>query len=177
MSSNKISTKKLVFLSLMVGYSLILYIIETFIPNPMMVMFPGAKLGLSNIITMVCLMTIGLKDTFIVLSVRIIISSIFAGPMSYFLFSIAGGYLSLAVMYIISRIKGFSIIGISISGALAHNIGQLLVASFIIKNLMMVSYLPFMLVASIATGVFVGIVSKFMIPYTNRIIDNKNPAK
>ena len=36
-------TKKMVFLGLMVGYSLVLYILETYIPNPFMVFFPGAK--------------------------------------------------------------------------------------------------------------------------------------
>ena len=129
MSEKRIETKKLTFLGLMVGYSLILYIIEGFIPNPMVAVFPGAKLGLSNIITLVALMTLGFKDTFIILTVRIILSSIFTGPMSYLMFSIGGGYLSLVVMYLFSRIKGFSTIGISVGGAIGHNVGQLLVAS------------------------------------------------
>lgn len=165
MSEKRIETKKLTFLGLMVGYSLILYIIEGFIPNPMIAVFPGAKLGLSNIITLVALMTLGLKDTFIILTVRIILSSIFTGPMSYLLFSIGGGYLSLLVMYLFSKINGFSIIGVSIAGAIGHNVGQLLVASAIVKNIAMTSYLPFMLITSLATGMFVGMVSKLTIPY------------
>ncbi len=165
MSEKRIETKKLTFLGLMVGYSLILYIIEGFIPNPMIAVFPGAKLGLSNIITLVALMTLGFKDTFIILTVRIILSSIFTGPMSYLMFSIGGGYLSLVVMYLFSRIKGFSTVGISIGGAIGHNVGQLLVASAIVKNIAMTTYLPFMLITSLVTGIFVGIVSKFTIPY------------
>ena len=165
MSEKRIETKKLTFLGLMVGYSLILYIIEGFIPNPMIAIFPGAKLGLSNIITLVALMTIGIKDTFIILTVRIILSSIFTGPMSYLMFSIGGGYLSLLIMYIFSKIKDFSVVGISIGGAVGHNIGQLIVASIIVKNIAMTTYLPFMLITSLITGIFVGIVSKFTIPY------------
>src|SRR5699024_7049443 len=107
----KNNTQKLILLSLMVAYSLALYILENFIPNPLVALFPGAKLGLSNIITLICLLNFGFKDTFTILSVRIILSSIFAGPVSYLLFSIAGGYLSLAGMYLASKIKGFSIIG------------------------------------------------------------------
>ena len=168
MSKQKMKTDKLVFLGLMVGYSLILYIIESFIPNPLMVMFPGAKLGLSNIVTLICLVVFGLKDTFIILTVRIILSSIFAGPLSYLLFSIGGGYLSLLVMYLLSRIKGFSTIGVSVGGAIGHNIGQLLVSSVIIENLLMVSYLPFMLVTSVVTGLFVGAAAKFTIPYVEK---------
>lgn len=157
----KTGTRKLILLSLMVAYSLALYILETFIPNPLLVLFPGAKLGLSNIITLICLVTFGFRDTFFILSVRVILSSIFAGPMSTLLFSIAGGYLSLCGMYIATKIPGFSNIGISLVGAIMHNIGQLLMASLIIKNISMMTYLPFMLGASVVTGVFIGIVVNF----------------
>ncbi len=157
-------TKRLTFLGLMVGYSLVLYIIEIYIPNPLIAIFPGAKLGLSNIITLISLLIFGVKDTFIILTVRIILSSIFAGPMSYLLFSIGGAYLSLLFMYICNRVKGFSIIGVSILGALGHNIGQLLVASIIVKNINMVGYLPFMLIASLLTGMFVGLISMYCYP-------------
>lgn len=154
-------TKKMTFLGLMVAYSLVLYIIETYIPNPLITIFPGAKLGLSNIITLISLMVLGIKDTCIILTVRIILSSIFAGPISYLLFSVGGAYLSLIGMYLSSKVKGFSIIGVSIIGAIGHNIGQLLVASIIVQNINMVGYLPFMLIASLITGMFVGLVSKY----------------
>ncbi len=157
----KINTKKLILLSLMVAYSLALYILETFIPNPLILIFPGAKLGLSNIITLICLITFGFKDTFFILTVRIILSSIFAGPMSTLLFSIAGGYLSLLGMFIATKIPGFSNIGISLVGAILHNIGQLLMASIIINNISILTYLPFMLGASLVTGIFIGIVVNF----------------
>ena len=84
--------------------------------------------------------------------------------MSYLLFSIGGAYLSLILMYLATKIKGFSTIGVSIIGAIGHNLGQLLVASVIVENLLVVTYLPFMLVTSLATGFFVGLVSKFCYP-------------
>ena len=165
-------TKKMVFLGLMVGYSLILYILETYIPNPFIVFFPGAKLGLTNIITLVSLLIFGFKETFIIVTVRVILSSIFAGPISYLLFSIGGSYLSLIVMFLVNKIKGFSVIGVSIAGAIAHNIGQLLVASILVENLLMITYLPFMLVTSLVTGLFVGIVSQFCYSKMDRIKDS-----
>ena len=164
--------KKMVFLGLMVGYSLILYILETYIPNPFIVFFPGAKLGLTNIITLVSLLIFGFKETFIIVTVRVILSSIFAGPMSYLLFSIGGAYLSLIVMFLVNKIKGFSVIGVSIAGAIAHNIGQLLVASILVENLLMITYLPFMLATSLVTGLFVGIVSQFCYSKMDRIKDS-----
>lgn len=165
-------TKKMVFLGLMVGYSLILYILETYIPNPFIVFFPGAKLGLTNIITLVSLLIFGFKETFIIVTVRVILSSIFAGPMSYLLFSIGGAYLSLIVMFLVNKIKGFSVIGVSIAGAIAHNMGQLLVASILVENFLMITYLPFMLAISLVTGLFVGIVSQFCYSKMDRIKDS-----
>ena len=165
-------TKKMVFLGLMVGYSLILYILETYIPNPFIVFFPGAKLGLTNIITLVSLLIFGFKETFIIVTVRVILSSIFAGPMSYLLFSIGGAYLSLIVMFLVNKIKGFSVIGVSIAGAIAHNIGQLLVASILVENFLMITYLPFMVATSLVTGLFVGIVSQFCYSKMDRIKDS-----
>jgi heptaprenyl diphosphate synthase len=161
-------TKKMAYMSLMIGYSLILYIIEIYIPNPLIVIFPGAKLGLTNIITLTSLVIFGLKDTFIIVSIRVLMSSIFTGPISYLMFSIVGAYLSLMFMTIALKTNKFSLIGVSVIGAIGHNIGQLIVASLIIKNSMIFGYLPYMLIASIITGIFVGITSKYMtlkLPY------------
>ena len=161
MHNSHLKTRKLVFYSLMVAYSLALYLLEQFIPNPLIALFPGAKLGLSNIITLLCLLNFGFKNTFKILTVRIILSSIFAGAATVLLYSIAGGYLSLIGMYIAIKIKGFSKVGISVFGAIMHNIGQLLVASAMIENLTMMTYLPIMLGASLVTGIFIGIVVNF----------------
>lgn len=165
-------TKKMTFLSLMIGYSLILYIIETYIPNPLVILFPGAKLGLANIITLISLIILGIKDTLIIITIRVILSSIFSGPVSYLLFSIGGAYLSLILMYMLLKIRGFSLIGISIMGAIGHNIGQLIVASIIVKNIFMIGYLPFMLITSLVTGCFVGIVAEYCLPMIGNICKN-----
>lgn len=176
--NNKLSyrtkTRKLILLGLMTSYSLALFLIETQIPNPLLYWFPGAKLGLSNIITLLCLINFGTKDTFKVLSVRIIISSIFAGPVSTFLFSIAGGYLSFLGMSLTTKVKDLSIISVSIVGAVLHNIGQLLMASLIMDSISVMSYLPLMLGASLVTGIFIGIVVKFSEPLLKKQILKMN---
>lgn len=163
-------TRKLILLSLMVAYSLALFLLERIIPNPLIALFPGAKLGLSNIITLLCLLEFGFKDTFKILTVRVILSSMFAGPLTAFFFSIAGGYLSLFGMYLASKIQGFSMIGISLVGAICHNVGQLIVASIMISNIRMMTYLPFMLGASVVTGIFIGFVCKATDPILKKQI-------
>ncbi len=158
-------TKKIVFMSLLIGQSLVLYIIETYMPNPFLAMAPGAKLGLSNIITLLSLNILGFKETFVILGIRIIMASMFSGGLSAFLYSICGGILSLTTMYIFLKLKkiNFSIIGVSILGAIAHNIGQLLVASIMIENKGIFIYLPLLFLSSIPTGLFIGLACKFLI--------------
>ena len=129
-------TKKLVYLSLMISQSLVLYIIESFLP-PLSFIAPGAKLGLANIITLSVLYISGVRDAFVVLSMRILISSLFSGGVSSFIYSISGGMLSLLAMSATKKLSRFdiSIVGVSVSGALFYNIGQLLAAAAIIRNI------------------------------------------
>ena len=157
-------TKKLVYLSLMISQSLVLYIIESFLP-PLSFIAPGAKLGLANIITLSVLYIYGVRDAFVVLSMRILISSLFSGGVSSFIYSISGGMLSLLAMSATKKLSRFdiSIVGVSVSGALFYNIGQLLAAAAIIRNIKILMYLPVLAYVSVGTGIFVGIVSKFLV--------------
>ncbi|WP_319023198.1 Gx transporter family protein [Tepidibacter hydrothermalis] len=162
-------TKKMVFMSILVAQSLAMYIIETYMSNPLVFIAPGAKLGLSNIITLISLIFLGFKDTFVILTARIIISSIFGGGFSAFLYSIAGGILSLLSMDILAKFnkKESSLIGISVIGAMFHNIGQLIMASIIIHNIGIFIYLPILLLTSIPTGLFIGFVCRYLVKNKN----------
>lgn len=160
-------TKRTVFLALMVAYSLVLYIIESMLPT-LYFIAPGAKLGLTNIVTLSMMYILGAKEAFIVMVVRIIMSSIFGGSMSAFMYSFGGGVLSLLAMHLVKKanFKSVSIIGISVIGALFFNIGQLLVSAAVIKNISIFVYLPILTYISLGTGILVGYASKFMIERT-----------
>lgn len=161
------STKKLVLMGLFVSMALALHIVERMIPVPFIA--PGAKLGLSNIITLTVLMTFGYKDAFIVLITRIILASIFGGGVSAFLYSITGGILSILSMELVRRLgkQHISLIGISVVGAVFHNIGQLLAAAFIIRNMNIFVYFPMLFIAAVGTGIFVGLTAKYLLTYLN----------
>jgi len=156
-------TKKIVLMGLFVAMALALHVFERLLPVPFIA--PGAKLGLSNIVTLTILMTFGFKDAFTVLIVRIIMAAMFGGSISSLIYSVSGGLLSILAMQII-RIIGkdnISLIGISITGAVFHNIGQLLAAAIVINNLNIFIYLPVLFITSIGTGIFVGITSQFLV--------------
>jgi len=85
----------------------------------------------------------------------------------------AGGVLSCIVMAVLyyKFNKYFSLMGISLAGAVFHNIGQLLTASFIYGSIgILFTYMPILMVASVFTGNFIGLAAK----YTIRFLDKKN---
>lgn len=157
------NTKRLIILAVMVSQALVLSIVESWIPVPTVV--PGVKLGLANIISLVVLILFGLRDAISVVTVRCVLSSIYGGGFTVFLFSIAGGILSILVMGFLYRrmSKIFGIIGISVSGAVMHNVAQISMAALIMKELAVYSYLPVLLISGIIMGLFTGICSNYLL--------------
>ncbi|OOM70727.1 heptaprenyl diphosphate synthase component I [Clostridium sp. BL-8] len=135
-------TRKMVFLSLLVSQGLVLHIIESMIPVPFIT--PGAKLGLANIVTVVSLYLFGEIETFMVIIVRLLLSSVLGGSISSLLYSIAGALFSFIVMALIKRVgrDKVSIIGVSSAGAVFHNIGQITIAALIVQNVNVSLYIP-----------------------------------
>ncbi|MDP4094144.1 MAG: Gx transporter family protein [Bacillota bacterium] len=154
-------TRHMVFLALMVSIALVLSIVESWLPVPQPV--PGIKLGLANIITVIVITFYGYRDTLMVVCARCILASLYTGGLMSFFFSFTGGMLSAAVMaFIYKKASGvFSLTGISIVGAVFHNVGQILVACLIMKDITVLAYLPVLLVSGIVTGFFVGLCSRF----------------
>lgn len=162
-------TQKMIFISILVAQALVLYVVESMIPVPFIT--PGAKLGLANIITVVSLYSLSLADTFLIVILRIILSTLIAGSLSSFFFSLSGGILSLFAMYFVKKLgeKNVSIIGVSVMGSVFHNVGQVLAASLVVQNIRVISYLPILMIVSIGTGVFVGLTSKFLLIHLKKL--------
>ena len=73
-------------------------------------------------------------------------------------------------MFIFSRLKFFSPIGVSVLGAVAHAFGQILIAIILLSSQAVVYYLPFIALLSVLTGVFSGILTRV---YLKRSITQK----
>jgi len=157
------NTRKPVLLALFTAQAIVLSIVESWLPIP--VGIPGVKLGLANIITLAVIIFFGFKEALAVVIVRTVLVSFFTGGPMVFLFSAAGGFLSTAVMAVLYRrmSKIFSIIGVSIAGAIMHNFGQLLVASFVMKEVSVLMYLPILMISGIIMGCFVGLCTNFLV--------------
>lgn len=158
-------TQRMTRLALLVALALILYAVESMIPAPLPV--PGTKLGLANIITLIVIVLAGAGDALLVVALRTFLASLLSGRLSSFAFSIVGGVLATLVMSLAYRklrhVLGLT--GISILGAVAHNIGQLLVACVVLGTPAIFSYLPALLVTGVATGFFVGLTAGYALQY------------
>jgi len=163
--------KKLVLMGLFISMALILHYIEGFFPV-LVPGVPGAKLGLANILTLVTLVVFGWREAFIVVVIRSILGPILGGAPTGILYSMAGGVLSAVVMAFLYRILGnkVSLFGVSIAGAVFHNIGQLLVASLLFSNFYLFTYLPIMTMIALPTGFFVGLSARYIIKYVGNMV-------
>ena len=131
---------------------------------PPLVPVPGVKLGLANVVTLVCLYILGTKVSFAVLIIRIGIASLLFGQPLSFVFSIFGGLLSFAVIAILKKLfDADNIWAISVFGAFAHNLGQIIAAIIITAQLSVAYYFLFLVISSVVTGVFTGICAQYVI--------------
>lgn len=164
----KNSVRDIVLIALLVAQAIVLSAIERLIPLPTTI--PGAKLGLANIITLTAIYLFPFKEAFSVVLLKTIMTAFVLGSFSTFLYSFSGAMLSFAVMFIMYFIlkDKISTIGISVAGAIAHNLGQLLMAAFIIKNLNILLYLPFLMVSGVATGIIVGLTTNLLLKYLKK---------
>ena len=120
---------------------------------------PGMKLGLANLVVVVALYTMSAPLALAVSFVRILLVSVTFGSLAAMLYSLAGGILSFAGMWCLKRLRGFSVIGVSVAGGVLHNIGQLLVAMAVVENLKLIYYIPVLLIGGTVTGMLIGLVS------------------
>lgn len=156
--------QKLTALALYTTLSLAVYAVESAIPP--LAPIPGIKLGLANIITLLLLQHYSLRETALVLSARILLSSLLFGQAVSMLYSLSGGVVSLLAMWLISRLlKGRCCFLTGAFGGLAHNLGQLLTALLITLTPGVLTYLPFLILSGIITGLFTGLCAAFASRY------------
>jgi heptaprenyl diphosphate synthase len=144
-----------------VALAFILSYIESLFPVP--VPIPGIKLGLANLVVLTALYSMGVKEAFVLSVIRIFLVGFTFGNPSTMLFSLAGGLLSWFLMSLFKYSRLFSLAGVSIIGGISHNIGQIVMAMFIVENINIIYYLPFLLISGVATGMIIGILGAMIV--------------
>ncbi len=165
-------TRFVAFNALLTALALVLSAVELMLP-PLPFLPPGAKLGLSNIVTMYAADAVGLLPALCIA----VIKGLFAGLTRGFtamLMSLAGGILSTAVMWLLLQIKGrpFGLAGLGVAGALAHNAAQLAVAA-LLTTPAVVYYIPWLILFGILAGILTGMVLQIMVPLLKKLRFNE----
>ena len=149
--------KRVSLCAIMVALALVFSYVEAMIPFNFGI--PGIKLGIANLVIVIGLYLLKPQDVLIISVVRILLAGFMFGSGMSILYSLAGGLLSFLVMFLFKKIKGFSVMGVSIAGGVSHNMGQLVVAAIVVSNLKIGYYTPVLLIAGAVTGTLIGIVS------------------
>lgn len=154
-------TKKIALYGVMAALAMILSYVEMQLPA--FVAIPGVKLGLTNIVVIVALYKMGDKSALFINVVRIIAVSVLFGTFMSFAFSFAGGMLSTIVMILLKKTDKFSAVGVSVTGGITHNIGQILAAMLLLNTRAIIWYLPVLLLSGIISGLVIGLTGAIVV--------------
>jgi heptaprenyl diphosphate synthase len=158
------SVQRLARLGLLLALATVIHTVEAMAPINVL----WFRFGFANIVTLATLYLFGFKDALLITVGRVFLGSLASGLFGSpaFLLALSGGVLAVCVMGIAraGNNRMFSEVGVSVSGAVAHNCGQLVAAYLIIvRNEAIFALLPFMLISALGAGVLNGVASRFLI--------------
>lgn len=154
------TTTKLTIAAMLSCLALIFSYIEFLIPIDFGM--PGIKLGLANLLIIIALYGLQWKYALTINIARITLSGLLFSGVFGLIYSLAGGLLSFLVMVILKQTKKFSIVGVSMTGGVFHNLGQLLIAAQLVSNTKIFYYFPVLLFSGIVTGIIIGFFAYYL---------------
>lgn len=147
--------RRIAMLGILTGLGLVAFLLESLIPIPYL---PGAKLGLSNIFSMLALVLYGLPNALVVVLVRTFLGSLFAGNVSMMLYSTTAGLLCVcACRLMLLLVPRISFVAVSVTGAVLHNLVQLSVYCALAGTAQLFGYAPYLCLLGAVSGAVVGL--------------------
>lgn len=163
-------TKKIALSGLFLALALIVSLLESLLP-PIVPALPYAKLGLGNVVLLMCFVLVGVREGYCVLLLRCLLAAVFAGNFSSLMWSVPAALAAYTAMYLLYKTRFFSTVALSAVGGMVHNAVQMAVGVGVAGSAV-AAYLPYMLVAGGVAGVATGIVCHFVLAVAER----GNPA-
>lgn len=152
--------KKMMRVSILLGLSLVIFVLESQIPPVIPV--AGVKLGLANVVTLYTKATMGTKAALVVLLMKIFLGNLLTGTSVSLFYSLCGGILCfIAEMLMFRIVSKKQMWAVSITGAIFHNIGQIMAAIVLMGTDKIVWYLTILIPVGIITGTFTGLVATY----------------
>ena len=154
-TKTKITAQRIATVAILSSLALIFSYVEAIIPyNPGI---PGIKLGIANIVAIIALYKLSVKDAILINFIRIIIAGLLFNGLFGTLYSLCGATVSMTGMVLLKKTNKFTIVGVSMAGGVLHNLGQLILAGFIIEDVRIFYYFPVLMVSGIISGIAIGI--------------------
>ncbi|MCR4695053.1 MAG: Gx transporter family protein [Pseudobutyrivibrio sp.] len=154
-------TNKIAMMGLLTALAFVFSYIEFLLPINIGV--PGAKIGLANLVIVVAIYIIGERNAFVLSCIRVILVSLTFGNMAMMLYSLAGAMLSFLVMILAKKSNKLSATGVSVLGGVFHNVGQIIVAMFMLDTAYILYYLPFLMIIGTISGIVIGLLASAII--------------
>ncbi len=162
-NSSRLATQKMTRLALLAAAAVVLGYFEGII-IAFMFLPPGIKLGLANTVLLYSVYLLGPGYSVILMILKVVLTGFMSGNLAAaFLYSMGGGALSLGMMLLVKKLGGndkVSIVGVSVVGAVFHNVGQLLVASLVVRTPGLMLYIFPLLISAVVTGVITGLAGR-----------------
>ena len=160
-TEKRFTGKKIALLGILAGLGLIAFMLESLIPVPFL---PGAKLGFANIFSLLALLLYGLPEALIVVTVRTVLGSLFAGNVSMLLYSLTAGLVSTCVSRVLlCTLPRVSFLCVSVAGAIVHNLVQRFVYCALTGTALLFVYSPYLCLMGAGAGVVVGLAVTFVL--------------
>ncbi|SFQ14927.1 heptaprenyl diphosphate synthase [Lachnospiraceae bacterium XBB1006] len=160
-------TKLVAYVGMLISLAFILSYVESLIPISLGI--PGVKLGLANLVVMVALYTLGAKYAMLLSLIRIVLVGFSFGSLASMMYALAGGILSLLVMFLFYKRTIFSVRGVSMLGGVCHNVGQILMAMLVVQNPLLISYFPVLLISGTVAGLGIGLLAAMIIKRVEKV--------
>ena len=169
------SAQRVALSGLLTSLMLVLGLIER--QFPITAAIPGVKLGLANSVLLYSLYMLGTRQSIVLMLLKALMSWLIYMNMNAMFYSLAGGVLSLLAMALMKRVAGVSIIGVSALGAVCFNVGQILMAVWMLHTPhLLVTYLPVLMLSGVVTGVLTGMIARLVMKHLN-VTGEKNKSR
>ena len=156
------TARRVATLSVLTAMGLIMFMVESLFPP---LFLPGAKMGLSNIFSLLTVIVLGPTEAIILVVVRTVLGSIFTGNISTLMYSLTAGLVSVVVSIILVEFiyPKVSIVAISVVAAVMHNLTQNIVFCLVSNTPEMFSYMPWLALLGVVAGIIVGFAVWFIL--------------
>lgn len=163
---------KTAYMGLLTALALILSYVENLISFQPGI--PGIKIGLANLAVLICLYLFSWREAMILTIVKAVVSGLLFGNLFMIAYSLAGALVSALTMIFLKKSGLFHVPVVSAAGGVMHNMGQLLVALFVVETYSVVYYMPVLILSGLAAGIVIGMAAALVLPYIQNILKKGN---